>query len=96
MRVRAIAMGYYADIRIRPGQVFEMDEKTASAKKGKDGKPELPSWVEPADRQSQAKKLKLPGAKVVSSKRAAQGALHEPKNREEDDGEVATGDEDVI
>lgn len=46
MEVRANTMGFYKGQRIRPGAVFEMDDKII--KKDKDGKIVAPKWVSDA------------------------------------------------
>lgn len=46
MEVRANTMGFYKGQRIRPGAVFEMDDKAIT--KDKDGKIVKPKWVSDA------------------------------------------------
>jgi hypothetical protein len=104
MRVKAVAMGYYGNIRIKPDTVFEMADEVALAKKDKDGQPVLPGWVIPADQSAKAAKgLKLPGAKVLAPKKSDSqeaGPLHESKGKKDkskdDSGHTSTGDSDVI
>lgn len=45
IQVRAVATGFYAGGRRRPGAVFDMDREDYE----KTGKGAIPRWVEPAD-----------------------------------------------
>lgn len=96
MKVKAVAMGYYGHVRIRPGDVFEMDEQEM---KQKDGKPVLPTWVVSAETVVKDKKLNLPGAKQVKPSKVGVPVITsvDQKGKGKDQSEEAsTGDFDVI
>ena len=72
--VRATKTGYYANIRIKPGQKFMMSED--GMKIDKAGKLQLPNWVERADAKRQTKinkPLNIPGTRIASQTGAQPG-----------------------
>ncbi len=92
MKVRAISEGYYDNVRVRPGVVFDMDDAVAMAKKDKEGKVLLPRWVEAYDDsgaplpKKMTKKMHLPGVKVSHFDQSKQKAF----------GKISKPDDDVI
>lgn len=96
MKVKAVAMGYYGHVRIKPGDVFEMDQKDM---RQKDGKPVLPSWVIPAEAVAKEKKLNLPGAKQVKPSKVGVPVMPSADQKskgQEDLEDASTGDSEVI
>lgn len=106
MKVKAIEMGYYGHVRIRPETVFEMDDATCAAAKDAEGQSRLPKWVVPADYVVKQKGMHLPGAKVVKQPKHAGKAVIPPMTDPKDQGKLevdggkksgaSTGDSDVI
>jgi hypothetical protein len=67
-------LGYYADARRRPGEVFDLDP--AKCKKDSDGNPILPHWVreDSEEARQEAAELELrEQARMVAGARASAG-----------------------
>lgn len=100
MQVRALRTGYCNERRYKEGEIFEMPDHIAHAKKDSDGNVKLPRWVEPVDGNEEAKPAKefaIPGMNVKHQK-AGKHALHDKKSNKKssEQADVPTGDSDVI
>lgn len=97
MKVKAVEMGYYGDVRVKPGTVFELPDHIALAQKDKTGKSVLPRWVVPAGQPIKEKGLKLPGTRVATTRRGQPSSYHESKSKNENAfSSIVTGDSEVI